>query len=152
MRLSFEPASSGDIEAIARDVRMADEIEIKASSGESVADAMAFGLSRSTVCFTAVADDEPIAMFGVAPDGTDNGIVWMVATNALERMTLRKALLKSSRELLPVLMAGYSKVYNVVDQRNDKAIRWLHWLGFEFENAVNVNGYPFLPFWKVNHV
>ena len=152
MRLSFVRSRAPDIAQIAGDVREADKTEILASSGEDVAAAMGFGLSRSRMCFTAVVDDDAIAMFGVAPDGEGNGIVWMVATNAMERLAVKKELLRASREFLPLLMQGYSRVYNVVDQRNDKAIRWLHWLGFEFENAVNVNGYPFLPFWKVNHV
>lgn len=81
-------------------------------------------------------------MFGVL----DNGVVWAVFTQAIDRHPL--AFLRSSRKFFEALDVD---VFQYVDARNEKAVKWFEWLGFEVSDPVpfGANGEPFHELRKV---
>lgn len=94
----------------------------------------------------------PVCMFGATPYSILGGIgtPWMVGSTGLDPLSVQKELLRLSRPALARMqMAFPSMLFNVVDQRNEAAQRWLHWLGFHFLAPVPVgpDSAPFLPFY-----
>jgi hypothetical protein len=151
--LSLQPSVVSDAEFIARHMRPEDVQEIDAASGCSPESALLAGLQFSDVCLT-VHSDEPIAMMGVgASPNPSVGAIWMLSTPALERHATeflrankRTAVLDNFHRLYPVL-------WNHVDERNTKHIRWLKWLGFTFIMRHPFHGLqrrPFLEFVRIN--
>src|SRR3546814_13609898 len=91
-------------------------------------------------------------MFGVAPVNLmlGRGAPWMLAATGLDRMPfeiLRHEFLPACDEAVDVMRAHYRFLFNVVHQRNRRAIRWLRMLGFNFGKApFQINGQHFLVF------
>lgn len=106
-------------------------------------------LNRSAAAWTGMVDETPVCMFGVCPVDILGGIgsPWLLGTDEIKRhaktfITLNKRYVPKMLELFPILM-------NVVDARHETAIRWLKWLGFQFDPEpipVGVWGEPFLRF------
>src|SRR3546814_8010118 len=95
------------------------------------------GLARSDWTATGLLDGVPVCMFGVAPVNLmlGRGAPWMLAATGLDRMPfeiLRHEFLPACDEAVDVMRAHYRFLFNVVHQRNRRAIRWLRMLGFNF--------------------
>jgi len=93
-----------------------------------------------------------VCMFGATPYSILGGIgtPWMVGSTGLNPLSVQKELLRLSRPALARMQQAFpSMLFNVVDQRNEAAQRWLHWLGFHFLAPVPVgpDSAPFLPFY-----
>lgn len=140
--------------AIAENIRDADRQELWASSRSDPLDAMLKGMERTASSFVAIYDGQVAAMFGASPYSImgDKGAAWMIGSKVLEQPGAQKDLLRLSVPVLDYMLDQFpALLYNFVDQRNDKAIRWLRWLGFQFGEAMpyGVDKLPFLPFWIV---
>jgi len=138
--------------AIAENIREADRRELWASSRSDPLDAMVRGMERTSSSFVAIYDGQVAAMFGASPYSImgDKGAAWMIGSKVLEHPGAQKDLLRLSVPVLEYMLDQFpALLYNFVDQRNDKAIRWLTWLGFRFGDAIpyGVDGLPFLPFY-----
>lgn len=129
-------------------VRKADIAEFWSASRRTPEQVLHDGLVSSTHCWAGVIDDRPLCIFGVAPLSLLGGVgvPWMAATDDLERHQF--AFLRRNRLYVRMMMERYDRLVNVVDARNETAIRWLKWLGFQFGAPINY-GYdrlPFIPF------
>ena len=77
----------------------------------------------------------------------------MVGTDAIDRHAF--AFIKGSRSAIRTLFAQWGRLYNLVDARNTRAVRWLRFLGFTIEKPIpyGVENLPFHPFHlEVSHV
>jgi hypothetical protein len=137
-----------DIWAVVADLRDADMAEITALVGEDgVFGAVVASAQTSTEAWTLVADDQPIAVFGVAPaDMPAVGIPWMVGTPGVLRN--RRAFMRLCKVYIPKMLALFPTLVNVVDARNLRAIAWLKHAGFSFGSPApfGMEGLPFYPF------
>lgn len=88
------------------------------------------GLKHSTECLTVVVDSSPCAMFGVVPHEGRFGIIWLLGTDDLFKVSRR--FLRESKHWLEHITKNYDLVGNVVHRGNTVSIRWLSWLGFTF--------------------
>jgi hypothetical protein len=151
--LSLQPSVVSDAQFIARHMRPEDVREVEASSGSTPEQALLAGLYHSDVCLT-LHGEEPIAMMGVGASANPMiGAIWMLSTPALEkhaveflRANKRTAVLDNFHRLYPVL-------WNHVDERNTKHLRWLRWLGFTFimrHPFYGLQRRPFLEFVRIN--
>ena len=137
----------GDIEALLADIRPADLAEGEALGGAGqVPRMLADSVKASVHPQTVEADGKVVCMFGVAPIGmlADQALVWMVGTSLVE--TNRRALTRIGRAYIARMLHAYPTLMNVVDQRNDKAIRWLKATGFTVHPAQPIGGAMFHPF------
>ena len=103
--------------------------------------------NRSSLCWTAVIDDEPAALFGVAKGAEDAniGIPWLLGTD--KTRTVRKAWLQESRRYLEEMRKLHPKLVNYVDVNNGQSVRWLRWLGFYLEPGYHgINKEPLYKF------
>jgi hypothetical protein len=148
MIASVREARPEDIDAISANTRAADRRELfdgyRATPEECMRYGMRFGAR------TGLIDDEPVCMFGVVPHSIlmRQGRPWMVGTEALDRLSVSKELLRFSRLEVAMMRSQYGALFNVVDDRNGSAKRWLKWLGFRFDEpfAHGPDGAPFRAF------
>lgn len=160
MRVSAElvPAAAAHVEAIAAAARPADVLELWACARTTPSEALHRGLAGSAEAWTAMVRGVPVCMFGATPYSILGGIgtPWMVGSTGLNPLGVQKELLRLSRPALALMQQRFpSMLFNVADQRNTAALRWLNWLGFQFLPPVPVgpDGTPFIPFyWSADNV
>lgn len=129
------PATREDAVFLSGRLRAADIKELYAASGLEPLEALLQGLELSVPHAWALEDEqtgEPYLMGGVRPVGDGFGLVWALASDAVERhsATMRR---EAKRMLLRIRASGeYRVISNAVHADNHKAIRWLERLGFTF--------------------
>lgn len=138
-------ATAAHIAHIAENMRPDDVAECRAF-GRSPRSALEGALGASLWALTAF-DEEPVAMLGVVSksmlDGV--GVPWMLGTE--EVYSNGRALLSLAPPVIAEMQGTFDMLENVVSARNDRAIRFLRWSGFEIGDApIDVGGETFLRF------
>lgn len=139
---------------VAEMARRADVDELWATAMMTPAEALAVGLKLSTT-FVALADGAPLCAFGITPVSilSGSGCPWMVSTYALDNCAAD--FIRHCKHDLQSFFGEWQLLYNLVDARNVRAIRWLKWLGFKVLPPIPYGPFklPFHPFvMEVHHV
>jgi hypothetical protein len=134
-----------DVDFLKDKLREQDVAEIWASNHHTPEEALKISLNDSIVCLTLEDKGQPVAMFGVSPQSAfqNEAIVWMLASPALYNM--RTKFLRNCKAVINLFYQYYPYLYNFVDARNKKTIRWLKYLGATVSEPENY-GYENLPF------
>lgn len=105
-------------------------------AGMTAAGALAVSLSSAAVAEMALADGEPIAMWGLNPGAMLGGsaIVWMLGTDALKRYPIY--LCRYTKRFMDSAQAIYPTLECVTDIRYPTGCAWLEWLGFREASRV----------------
>lgn len=139
-----------DASELVYSLREADRKEILAAGTSSPLGALQEGFRGSEECFTVELHGKPVAMFGILqnPHELFSGVVWLLG--AEEFMNCRREIVKYSKGWVDYFHSLYPKLCNMVWAGNEKHIRWLKWLGFEFSEPIPLgpNDEPFYYFWK----
>ncbi|MGL5935027.1 MAG: phage protein Gp13 family protein [Cetobacterium sp.] len=141
----------GDVTYIGRHMREADRREVYAASGLSQESALEQSVSMSNIACTVVGD-YPAAIFGVYATSDSEAVVWLLGTDELTSKSLKRELLKQSRDYLDRLQEFRPLLFNYVDERNTLHIRWLKWAGCTFIKRHEHWGHeqrPFLEFVRI---
>jgi hypothetical protein len=153
------PTVPADIPVVAKNMRAADVAEVQAGSGSTPQEALLYCYMMGRPCETiAAADGEPVAMWGVVPDGAypEAGRVWLLGTDRLVvDSTVRVRFLRHAKREVERMGRMYDVLWNYVDARNQVHINWLKWMGFTFiaeRPNYGAEGRSFLEFCKVSHV
>lgn len=139
-----------------RNIRPEDLREVTALRSEPLLPLLEQGIWTSRPCFTALSSaDDLILVFGVVPyvGNPSIGVVWLLGTTLMEHFQYR--FLRESRTWLSRLYGDQFKtLWNVADKRNTLHLKWLDWLGFEFQGEVpaGINNEPFIEFSKTKYV
>ena len=142
------PAVLADVLQLAPKMRKADREEILASHGktplESLVIPFTYEKARSyTIIGTA--KEGVIGMFGVSPTkDPEYGIAWLLSSEILFKHT--KQFIKECPYWVSQMSEGYTYIYNWVDRRNWKSLKWLQFLGFEPKEEMKNYGVGKLPF------
>lgn len=146
--LRIVPALWEHIAPIARDMRAEDVAEVKAASGLCPEAALSFAHAVSTLAWTAMCDDQPFIMFGVAPfiDESNHGSPWLLGTPLIERYP--SFFLRNSRPYVSQMLDAYPTLTNYVDVRNRLSVRWLQWCGFQLTEFIPEFGAARIPFYE----
>ena len=134
---TITPPKEGDTESLAPRLRGDDKREIYALTGLQPELALRVCINSSTdecYCVRDLKTDEPLALFGTSPDGSDTsglGMIWFLGTDDLFKKN-KISFLRNSEFWVQKLFKKYDLLYNVVDARNTVHIRWLKWLKFKF--------------------
>lgn len=152
MKARIVPATVEHAESVAARVREADREELWASSRAEPLDVMLAGIKSTPEPLAAIYEGEVACVFGAWPFSALGGMAaaWMVGSETLDRHGAQRDLLRLSRPVVAYWQDQFpALLYNFVDARNDSAIRWLRWLGFQFGDPIpyGVDGLPFLPFY-----
>jgi hypothetical protein len=136
-----------DIDYLAKYMRWADKREIYASNHLSPKEALRIGFEKSIYCRT-VENGNPIMMFGVCPISffDKSAKVWMLGTNDISKISIR--FLRGCRHYIDEMLNIYPALYNYVDVRNKKSVKWLEFLGAEFDAPApyGKEGFNFMRF------
>ena len=132
--LLVRPPRLGDVEALAATMRAADREELVAAHGWTPLWALMRGLEDSTEVWTVVADGKVAAMYGVVELGQYDygerwGIGWLLTSDLVE--THKRAFWRACKLHVADLFTRWDGLYNAIDCRHEKAIRWAKRLGFE---------------------
>lgn len=138
----------GDLETLAANMRQADRDEIAAAGIPDPLAALQSSAACSTECLTALFDGEVACVFGVGPISILLGIgaPWMLGSDQITRHP--GAFITHARPYILRMLQAYPHLFNFVDARNSKAIRWLKRVGFTLHDPVPHGplGMPFHPF------
>ena len=143
------PAISVDIAYLAPKMRQADKDEIWASDRLTTGEALMQPFQHKgskTWCVIGTEEEYVIGMFGSVPSlDKDYGVAWLLASDEL--FNYKKEFIKQSPEWVAQMGKGYKYLYNYVDVRNDKSIKWLKHLGFKTIRLEEQYGKGKMPFY-----
>lgn len=146
MLVGAVPAHIPHLAATMRDM---DRLECEAM-GHAPAEALALGLSRSMWAMTAMVDDEPVAMLGVAPRSMIEGvgIPWMLGSDVI--YSGARELVAYGPSIIAEMERTFPKLVNMVAAANSRAISFLrHWGWRISSERVAVGGVDFVEFSNV---
>lgn len=142
------PVASGDAEELAPLLRQADLDEIAAAGHPDPLKVLHHSASLSTHAWSVEINGKLAVMMGVTPICllTGAGCPWLLGSNAVARHA--GAFIKQTLVYIPLMLEAYPHLFNVVDARNTKAIRWLKRAGFTVYDPITYGplGMPFHPF------
>lgn len=147
MLLEIVPAEASHVELMKGRFRPADIEELWAAAHKSPEECILGGIEVSPLCWTALFDGSPSAVFGVAPQSMLGGAgsPWMVGTVDLDRHAY--TVMRHTGSCIAAMLLCFPRLSNFVDARNTKAIAWLKRLGFRFHDA-EPHGLEGLPFYR----
>ncbi len=148
MTIEMRLARKEDLAPIAKNMRQADVLEAKRYAGWKPYIALKRSLRQSAWAYTVLEEDEPIAMFGIAPTQilSDMGYPWFMGTDRV--FSHRKILIRYGRYYVRKMREDCPILRNTVDPENKKAVRFIKYLGFEIkEDTIKTpKGFDFLQF------
>ena len=142
-------AISEDIAFLAPKMRQADRDEIKASDNVGAVEALMTPFQykgHRTWSVVGTEEEYVIGMFGSVPTlDRDYGVAWLLSSEEL--FNYKKEFIKQSPEWVDEMGKGYRYLYNWVDCRNEKSIKWLRYLGFKTIRREEQYGKGKMPFY-----
>jgi hypothetical protein len=140
--------------AISSNLRQGDLDEITATTELDPLSCLTASVMVSDMCWIIFDGNIPITVFGCSPSGCENsGIVWMMGTPRMDEVALRLG--RISHHCLNLMHERYACLWNYIDARNEKSMRWLSWTGFEIIDIHPEHGReqrPFFTFARLQHV
>ncbi len=124
------------------------DVEECAALGMGPYRALEDSLNRSAAAWTGMVDQTPVCMFGVCPIDILAGVgsPWLLGTDEIRRHA--KTFMRLNKLYVPRMLELFPFLVNWVDARHDTAIRWLKWLGFEFDREPVEYGVRKMPFYR----
>ena len=142
------PAKLEDSLQLAPKIRKGDRQEIMASDGASPLEALVIPFTQKNAKIYSIIGTKSegvIGMFGSSPTKEKGyGVVWLLSSEALFKHT--KQFIKECPKWVNDMSKGYKYVYNFVDERNWKSLKWLQFLGFEPKTKIGDFGIGKMPF------
>lgn len=148
VEVTFLPVTEGDIAELVANMRQQDRDELDAAGADDPEQAVVYSCAGSRFCWTARFDGKLACVFGVGTVSHLAGIgaPWLLGTDEIRRH--QRAFIKHSRPYIEKMLKVYPELYNMVDARNSRAIRWLKRMGFSLAEAqpLGPKNMPFHPF------
>ena len=133
---------------LAPKMRMGDRKEIMASNGSTPLESLVIPFTQKGAKIYSIIGTKSegvIGMFGSTPTKEkDYGVVWLLSSEHLFRHI--KQFIKECPKWVAEMSEGYEYVYNFVDERNWKSLKWLQFLGFEPKEKIGDFGVGKMPF------
>lgn len=113
--------------------------EISATSGRTAEQSLLVGYLSSSQCYTASLyigmRSIPVHMFGVTSDNKDpeKATVWALGSREVDRVPRQFCFF--ANEFISHFLNDYKTIYNWIDARYERGIRFLKFLGAHFEEA-----------------
>tara|TARA_R100001460_G_scaffold8743_3_gene21466 strand:- start:445 stop:918 length:474 start_codon:yes stop_codon:yes gene_type:complete len=141
-------AELNDALKLAPKIRIGDRQEIMASNGASPLEALVVPFTHKKgkiYSIIGTKSEGVIGMFGSTPSKEKGyGVVWLLSSEHLFKHT--KQFIKECPKWVNDMSKGYKYVYNFVDERNWKSLKWLQFLGFEPKQKIGDFGIGKMPF------
>jgi hypothetical protein len=141
----FRRSTLEDVAYLAKHIRREDRREVEAL-GATPYDAFKFGLEPTADTWTALLNGVPMAMLGTYKESLlgDSAEIWMLGTRDVD--LIAREMIVVTRRVLDYELTRHKELYNYVDARFTKAIKWLKILGFTMGEpfARGINGEKFI--------
>jgi len=123
------------INELAETMSQADRDEVWATSHRSPLESLLFSSTMSGDTTTGLADGEVVCIFGVSPISiiSGSGSPWLLGSDLIREHF--RVFLRGNKEWMKIQQEKWDTLSNHVDARNTLAIRWLKWMGFDFDEA-----------------
>ncbi len=142
------------VEPIAANMRDADVLEVWFAGHRTPHQAMQDGFNMSVKAWTILQDGSPIGMFGVSSASIlgNIGVPWLLGTDGMLR--IKRQFVHESLQYVHEMLSLYPVLVNFVHIDNIPSLRWLRWMGFDFDGPVNAGpeGAEFFRFERKSHV
>lgn len=129
--LTIKTSELHDICLLKDSLRLEDKIEIWSAYNQSPERSLLVSYMTSSLCWTTILNDKPIMMFGCVshPELKDHANVWMLGS--AEIFDIKKTFVKQSKIYIAKMLEHYEVLYNWVDNRYKKTLKWLQMVGAE---------------------
>ena len=147
--LTIEPAKGTTVAMLSQRLHPADAAELVAA-GAPPLPALMVGVDMQELRWRG----ELVCAFGARdfPGRPGCGIPWMLCTELVDQVP-RRAMARVSLQVMASWRARYSALYNMVHTENQRAVRFVQWLGFEVSSQPCGPGDAFRIFeWRRTHV
>lgn len=137
----LRPAQVGDGHSLAPFLRPLDRAELAASHpGKEAAALLEDFIARSRECFFILHGGEPAALFGVSAPGwfSPRACVWLLTGRQVERMPV--SFVRMGRAAVKYFLTQYPELYNFTDERYPAALRFIKYLGGQFDGSFKTCG------------
>ena len=128
VKIEIRPTQAGDAEALAAALRESDRAELAAVGFDDMLAPIAGSVGVSTLCWTALVDDQVACVLGVSPLEGDTGSPWMLGTPLLDQHA--RVLVRKTPEYIDRMLGAFPHLLNYVHAGNATSVRWLRRLGF----------------------
>lgn len=136
--------SDGDY--IAEHMREMDVFECQAVGYPTPLKAIKGSVKVSAEAWTFCYKTVPLCVFGHVPDDCGGAVFWLLGTDDVRRH--KREFMRHSKIVKARMMEKYKYLTNVVCMDNKESVRWLKWLGAEFqEETAMLMGRPFSRFY-----
>ena len=135
MRYELVQAAPSHIVYVASNIAQEDRAETLVMGFSTPLEALRRSAQASRDTRAGIVAGHPLVIVGVAQETltSDVGHPWMLGTR--EVPSHARAVMEGSREVITQYLQWYRLLYNIVDARHTRAVRWLRWLGFTIEPA-----------------
>ena len=120
-------SNKDDSAKLAPNLRSSDVKEIWAAGHLLPLESLESSFKISRRCFTIEHQGQVVAMFGCAPITSDQGTVWLLASDGLYQM--RKTFFKYSVYFIDLMLEEFPYLFNFVHNENKQSIKWLKLCG-----------------------
>lgn len=126
---------------LALSLRKTDRDELAATIALPPGAILALSYDQSDLAWIGVADGKPVVAFGL-----DGDCCWMLGTPDIETGRLARQVARDTSRFMDAMLARSPVIWNWVDLRNERSIRWLLWSGFEITKINMEHGIERRPF------
>lgn len=121
---------------LAEVLRPSDLAELQASSGGDPAEVLVTSVMLSDRAWIVLDDGDPVLVFGRAPtDNPQEHLAWLMGSPQMDAPAARTFILRRCARYIREMQAGTTRLWNLIDARNEVSMRWLEWLGFHVVEA-----------------
>lgn len=129
------PATQELVNAMKGKIRKSDKQEVWAASHMDINEALDLSFRSSETAVVKLFNGIPVAVSGVTRPYllSNNGIIWMLATEDFENKTVQISAGRKCRVFVEEMLQSFKELYNYIDVRNTVTLKWLKWIGAEFD-------------------
>lgn len=145
-KYSITTYCSADGEYVAGHMREMDAFECRAAGFATPLEAIQQGFEMSTNMKTGSYNGVPLCVWGEVPDTCGGAVIWQLGTDEVKHH--KRAFMVESKKVIESMLTEYEYLTNVVCLENKESVRWLKWLGAQFqEETAMIMGKPFARFY-----
>lgn len=151
MSVEIRSLDDADLVRLASCLRAMDRLEVTSVAPNQPVEDVLLQSGRASVRARAgLWNGDLVACWGIVPRNLNagEGAPWLLATDAIDAIEVRRAFIRHGREELRRLTEGFHHLWNIVHRDNGVARRWLRFMGFEFQDPqeYRMSGEPFVRF------